>query len=280
MNIESEEQADELLASIEEPKDESSVEPGAKPQAETSPAEQAAIDEFALTVGGKEIKAKRDQVLKWAQMGYDAPNRIGELNKKLEAYAQKEAQLKELEEKFGPVDKYVRENPQFWDLVQNQYQQQLSQVQANPQLNALMQKVGELESYKNEAEQRRQEFVRAQEDQAYQSELENLKKMYPKIDLHSPDESGKSLEYKVLEYARDNGIKKLTTAFKDFYFDELVKLKEEEAKEKVVQDKQSKSKLGILGISPTPTKRVSSDVKGKSYNDLEREALEELGIAR
>ncbi len=54
-----EEEVDQLLGSIEEPKDESSIEPGA----ETKQVNTAAED-YMLKVGGKEIKATRDQVLR------------------------------------------------------------------------------------------------------------------------------------------------------------------------------------------------------------------------
>lgn len=273
-----EDEADSLLESIEAP---SENEVGEIQTEKTA----APVDEYVLTVGGKEIKGTRDQVLKWAQMGYDAPNRIGELNKALESYKSKEQQFKEWEAKYGVVDKHVRENPEWWQHVQSQWEQRQNQNR-NPddpvmsKLSMLESRLGELSSYKDNVEAERQQRIAQQEDAAYMQELESVKKQYPKVDLSTPDESGKSLEYKVIEYANQNGIKKFTTAFRDFYHDELLKLKEEEAKEKVMNDKQSRTKLGILGISSTPTKRTTDSVKGKSYGDLEREALEELGIAR
>jgi len=201
-----EEEADALLSEIEQPASEDVAPPGTPDPTQAQP-----VDEFSLTVGGKEIKAKREQLMKWAQQGYDAPNRIGELNKQLESWKQKESMFKELEGKYGVVDQYVRENPQWWQFVQDQYSK-LQEQNANPLMDTLKQlqeKVNGLEEYKNN-------IVMSQEDKAYQAELQAIQKQYPKVDLSTPDESGKSLEYKVLEYARENGIKKFQTAFRDF----------------------------------------------------------------
>ena len=278
-----EDDADALLESIEQPAGEM-PEPGVNPQQEAAQANQAS--EFAFTVGGKEIKldlAKdREKLIRWAQQGYEAPNKIGELNKTLEGYKSKEQQFKEWQERFGPVDEYVRQNPEWWSHVQSQYEQLQAQRQAdpnNPIIDQLAKRLEGLEGLASSLQTERQAERAKLDDQKYMEEFQTIQKQYPKIDFATPDESGKSLEYKVLEFANTKGIKEFTTAFKAYHHDELMKLAAEEAKEKVIQDKQSKSKLGILGMSPTPTRRISDSVKGKSYADLEREALAELGLA-
>ena len=266
---------DALLSDISTPTDESAIEPGAKVEA------APVINEHEFTVGGKAIKAPIDKILKWASMGYDAPNRIGELNKKLEGYSQKETQYKEWQDKYGPVDEYVRQNPDFWNHVTQSWQQQQQQAQQNPLhpvVGELQKRLEGLEGIAQTFQQERQEAVMKQQDSQYMEEFSTITKQYPKIDFSTPDESGKSLEYKVLEYAQEKGIREFTPAFRAFYHDELVKNASEEAKEKLVNDKQSKTKLGILGISATPTKRISDNVKGKSYDNLYKEALKELGL--
>lgn len=263
-----EEDVDNLLSEIEAPQN-------TEMEASPEPA-QAAPQEYSFKYGGKEIKAPIDKIIKWAEMGYDAPNKIGELNKTLESYKQKEGQFSEWQKKYGAVDDYVRQNPQWWEHVSQQFQQVQAQQQTQsnplmPVLQQLTEKITGLEGFKND-------FVTKQEDAAYNAELDSIKKQYPKVDFDTPDAYGKSLEYKILEHAQANGLKQFKTAFRDFYHDEILKLKEEEAKEKLISDRQQKSKLGILGISSTPTKKISNDVRGKTYGDLEREALEELGI--
>lgn len=293
VNIETEADADALIESVMSPTPDKMVADTAQGTDQTgdqsksdAAATKQAIQEYEIKYGGKSIKAPIDKIIRWAEQGYEAPTKIGELNKKLESYAAKEKAFQEMEQKYGPVDKYVRDNPQWFEFMQSQYQRQMEQAQQNqaaPQINQviepLQKQIQELMSYKDTIEKERYEARMRQEDVAYQSELESLRKSYPKVDFNSVDQSGKSLEYRVLEHATQNGINKFTTAFRDFYHDELVKAAEVEAKEKVMKDKQSRTKLGILGVSSTPTPKVSDgSVKGKSYDDLYHETLVELGL--
>jgi hypothetical protein len=135
-----------------------------------------------------------------------------------------------------------------------------------------------LVQYKSQLEEQQQKQRMAQDDQAYMQSLTEMKKAYPDIDFDSPDAEGKSLEFKVLEYAQQEGLKNFKTAFRDFYHDELQKRAESKAKENFLKDKQKNTKLGVLGITPAPTKnRPSRDVRSMSWDDLASEALEEMG---
>lgn len=277
----SEDDVDSLLESIDQPSNDSAME-AAKPVEQTP---QVQSSDFAFTVGGKEVKLDltkdREKLIRWAQQGYEAPNKIGELNKTLDGYKSKEQQFKDWQDRFGPVDEYVKKNPQWWNHVQAQFEQLQAQRQADPNapiIEKLMQEVEGLKGVATTYQQQETQRQAMRDDAAYMEELQGAQKQYPKIDFTTPDQNGKSLEYKVLEFANENGIKKFTTAFKAFHHDELMKLSAEEAKEKVIKDRQSKSKLGILGISATPTRKTSDSVRGKSYGDLEREALQELGL--
>lgn len=267
---ENREDAEALLNEVEKPELEKSA---ALP--ERAPSVQE-VREYELMINGKPIKAKEDEVLRWATKGYDAPNQIGRLNKEIEQYKLKHQWATEAETRYKEVDEYVRQNPQWYQFIQNQYEQTKAQLQqANPLMNefqTLKQQVEELSQYKNN-------IVTQQEDRAYISELETIKKSYPKVDLSTPDETGKSLEYKILEHAQQNGIKKFSTAFKDFMHDDLLKMKEEEGKEKFIKDKQAKSKLGILGVSETPTSQKKFDHKGKTYNQLQEEVIKEYNLS-
>lgn len=246
---------------------------------------QAPID-IAFTVGGKEIKldlAKdRDKLIRWAQQGYEAPNKISELNKALEGYKTKETQFQDWQKRYGPVDEYVRQNPQWWDYVQQQYEQLQQARQEDPNspiVQALAQRLEKLEGVATTYQQQEMQRQAIREDQVLNEEIQSIQKQYPKIDFSTPGPDGKSLEYKVLEFAQAKGIREFTTAFKAFHHDELVKLAAEEAKEKLISDKQSRSKLGILGISSTPKRAISDSVKGKTYDDLYKETLSELGLS-
>lgn len=248
------------------------------------PAPAAPVDEFEFTVGGKSIKANREKMIKWAQMGYDAPTRIGSLTKEIESWKQKGSRFDELESKYGEIDKFVREKPEFWDHVTQSWKQkdQLLNDQSNPlatTVQQLQQTVQGLLGKVTTYEQQQQQVRTAREDEAYQQEFAGITTKYPQVDFKTPDETGKTLEYKVIEYALEKGIKEFTPAFRAFYHDELVKLEAEKAKESVVKEKQKNTRLGILGKTDTPTKRSSDDVKGKSYADITRQIIDELNLS-
>lgn len=268
-------EAESLLEGIDKPTEEQAP-------IETAPQEQQTPQEYTIKVGGKEVKGTIEKLQRWAEMGYDAPNKIGSLQKELDSWKQKESQFKEIEGKYGTVDQYVRDNPQWWQFVQSQYEQQQKQMTSdNPMMstiNELKEKLNDISSFKDQILKEKQEMKAMQDDDAYLKEFTSVKEQYPNIDLVTPDETGKSLEYKILEYASQNGIKKFTTAFRDMMHDQLMSLKEEQAKEKLMSDRVSKTKLGILGTSPTPKTKSSEYSKSKSYADLERDVLESYGI--
>ncbi len=280
--IETEQDADALLESVESSRPKPDGESFDTPAAQAQSA-QPQVDEWDLTVGGKQIKAKREQIMQWAQMGYDSPNKIRSLSKELESWKQKEAQYKALDEKYGPVDKFVREKPDFWDHVLQSYEQrnQSLQDQSNPLaqvVSQLQSEVQNLVQYKNQVEERQSQVRAQQEDSEYLGTLESIRKSHPDVDFVTPDAEGKTLEYKVLEYANENGIKNFKTAFRDFYFDELTKRAESKAKENLVKEKQKNTKLGVLGTSSAPTKQTASDHRGKSWDDLSSEIKAEYGL--
>lgn len=280
LSIETEEQADAVLEAIERPSHDQIQET----QPQTQPMTQ---DEWELTVGGKPIKAKREQVMQWAQQGYTAPGKISALTKELESmkqrWAETEPKWKEAESKYGPIDEYVRQNPDFWDHVVQAYQQRQQGLQdpsnpLAPVVNDLRTQLQDLIQFKNQMMEERQKTQVQQQDQAYLSTLSEVKKIYPDIDFDTPDEEGKSLEYRVLEYGVKEGIQNFKTAFRDYYHDELVKRAEAKAKENLVKSKQKQTQLGILGIAPQPSRRAQPDLSKMSYDQIAEMAKEELGI--
>jgi chromosome segregation ATPase len=279
IEIDSEDAADAVLDTLEQPDN--------SPIKEEQP---APVDEFEITVGGKQIKAKRDQVMQWAQQGYSAPGKLSQLSKEVEGWKRKlseyEPKYKELETKFNSykeIDDYVRQNPAFWDNVLKSWETRTHALtdQSNPlagTVSQLQEQVQGLIQYKNQIEEQQAKFHESKEDQDYLQTFEEIKKSNPDVDFVTPDEEGKTLEYRVLEHAHANGIKNFKTAFRDFYHDELMKRTEARTKENLSKEKQKNTKLGILGITDRPTKRSSSDVRGKSYDDIADEIKQEFGF--
>lgn len=276
-----ESEADALLSSIDG--QEETGGPIQDQQAQAKP--QWNGQEWSFKVGGKDVvPSDKSQVLTWAQLGYGANHKIAELNKQLETWKQKEASIKELEGRYGEVDKYVKQNPKFWQHIMDSYQRREQLENQNDPIVQTLQKLEaktqQYDQYIEQLQAKESQERMKQEDTAYQSQLGEMKKSYPKIDFDSPDENGHSLEYRVLDYAIKNGIRNFKTAFRDYYHDELVKMGAEQAKEKVAKDKFNTAKDGVIGMTDRPTRRMSEDVKNKSYNQLAEEAIAEISAGR
>lgn len=250
----------------------------------TSPTQ--AQNEIEFTWNGKQIKAPLDRAKQWAQQGYDYAQKMAEFNRRQEEIAQKEAWAKTAEDRYKPIDEYVQQNPQFWDFVTQQWQQQQLQAQgqggldpSNPVVQKLLSEINDVKQFKQTLEQERQTQQRVQEDQQLDGEIKSIREQYKDLDFDAPQADGTSLEQRVLKHAIDNGIKSFKTAFRDLLHDELLKKAEERGKEAITKDIQKRNKTGLLGVSPTPRKGVNhaEDIKTKSYDRLLEEALSEIG---
>jgi hypothetical protein len=255
-----------------------------KPQATAAPAAQP-TQEYSFKAHGKDVKAPIDKILQWASMGYEYPQKAAELNKQKAEYDK----WKEIETKWAPykeVDEYATKNPDWWAQTQEQYQQKIAGAQTNPEVAQLRQELQELKQFRDELRSKEQNQRIEQEDKILSTEIESIRKSFSNIDFDSPDDTGKSLEMKVLEHAETMGLDgskpgHFRAAFRDYYHDHLVGKAREEGKELVAKERQKQSKLGVLGETKQPTKglKPAENVKNKSYDDLLREAKEEFGIA-
>lgn len=252
------------------------------------PAQAQAAQEFEFTWNGKQIKAPVDKVKQWAQQGYDYAQ-------KMQAINERETRYKEWESKYKPVDDYIKQDPQWWEHVQQSYAQRLqglqgqqTQAQSLDPSHPVSQEIAQLRAQFNELAQFKQAITQereaqriATEDQQLNTAIESIRKEYPDLDLAQVDDSGKTLELRVMEYGIQNGIKDFQAAFKLFNHEALIKRAEERGKEHVQKDLQKKTKLGLLGKTQAPTRAISEarDIKSKSYEDILDEAKLELGLA-
>ncbi len=256
-------------------------EPQGSPQAAQEP-------EYEYTARGQTIKEPLSAILKRASQGYDYSQVMNDLNR----------QKQELDMKFknyAEVDQFAQQNPDWWNYVVQQYssrggqapasqeqtQEQQGERELPPELNAIKSELDELKQFKNELLQEKNRQMQEAEDAKLVQEIDEIRKQYPNLDLNRVDESGKTLEVKILEHGVQNNIKSFKTAFRDFYHDELVKRAREEGIELAKKDVARKTKLGLLGESLTPTKQLTeaTNLKNRSYDDLTKEALAELGLA-
>lgn len=260
---------DELLGQHEGP---------TQPREEAPPAPAAAaqptVEEYELTIGGKPIKASRDQVMKWASMGYDAPNRLGTLNKELESLRTERQKWQSIQSKYGPVDDYFNKNPDHWKHIETTWNQRSQALDpANPlasEINQLKSKINEIDQFRNDITTREQSKVREVEDRELDGEIKSIRENYSYLDWKAPDENGQTLEQRVLKHGIDNNIKSFRAAFRDFTFDSHIKRQEQVGMEKRDKDIQRNTKLGLLGKTPAPTKGIqpAKDYKNKTMDEL------------
>lgn len=238
---------------------------------ETAPAAEP-VQEFEYTANGKTIKEPLDAILKRASQGYNYAQAMQELKAKQGETEQKYNKALELETKYGEIDKYATEHPEWNEHLQEAWQKRFDitggvadKVGAEPVPSHLSQKINELEGFVSE--------IKAQKaDEAYQRAVDQVKSQFSDIDFSATDpSSGKTLEAQVLEYANENQIGKFEPAFKAFYHDKLIERTRLQAKDQAAADIQQRAKAGIIGSSPTPTRAVSKaapNLKAMNYNEI------------
>ena len=283
----SDEQIDQLVDSTEQstnherPMSQEEATPPAAAAAQTPDAY-----EFQDAAGNK-FKATREEILKWREQVSGLPQRLQKINQEKMAWEQQKSQWEKQYAPYREIDQWASKNPDKWEQLKSAWQgfnNQTPSQQADPN-NPYAQKIQMLEAQLQQVTpviqtlaQNHQQSVQQAEDQKLEQEIQSIQEKYKDLDWKTPNEEGKSLEYQVLEHAQKNGIKKFDTAFKDFYHDKLIERERALAQQSVAKGIQAKTKMGILGESPTPRKGLApvKDVKNKSYEDLMREALEEI----
>lgn len=279
--------ADALLAEIEkasperDARSESTAPESEAPPVKETPETSPTLSEIEFTWNGKKIKAPIDKAKQWAQQGYDYAQKMQEFGASKQAW---ETERKRFEESLAPyrlIDEFAKSNPDWWKQVEQSYQERMSSAQSNPELSQLRQELSELKKFKDSLETERQEARRKEEDEKLKTEIQSIRDEFKDLNWDQPDDSGQTLEKRVLMHAMENGIASFRAAFRDYNHEHLLKLAEERAKESKTKDIQKRTKEGLLGVSPTPKKALApaENVKSKSYDDLLREAKEEFGLA-
>lgn len=283
---------DELSAS--EMLSEVSSEQGSAPQSSEAPAAAAPAapwwqekmsEQLEYQVeGGKKVNEPLEMVLKRAGLGYHYAQKMNSVNQQLERFKQLETQNKSLS-RWEEYDKYAQANPEWAKHVEdgwNNRQNMGQSNQANQELVALRNELSELKKFRDEFVNKETQAKLSNEDKQMASEIETVAKTYG-VELAQADEQGRSLEWRVLEHMEKMGLDgsksgQFTAAFKDFYFDNLVALKLEKAKEKQVKDEAQRKEAGILGVSRTPKGQAPSNGyrPGAGWNELGELALKEL----
>lgn len=252
-------------------------------ETEPTPAPQ----EFVFNAYGREVRVPQNdpRINQWLSMGYEAPNKFGELNKKIADYDRQlkdyNGRYQQLETKyneFKQIDDWARSNPEKWQALTDQWKQQVSQMNPAQLPPELKQKIEQHDQILNHFQQEQLARRNQAEDQALTGEIESIRKQYTNLDFDAPDNSGKSLEYRILEYATQNGIPSFRAAFRDYCFDQLTNKAEEKGREKVSRAMPQTVKNGLLGKAPAPRRSAQPEITGKNYDQIHEMILQSMGL--
>jgi len=273
---------DGILAGIESPSTE--IPMSSAPEATAQETANQQPTEYEFTWNGKQIKAPVDKLTKWASQGYDYAQRMEQFKAEREAFESQRQQFEPRINQYKEVDEFASKNPDWWKHVEASYKERQQNLDpSNPvvsELQALKSELSELKSFREQLTQEKMAERQKQEDAALESEVSQLRQQHKDLDWGSVDENGHTLEQRVLKHANETGINSFRAAFRDYNHDQLLKLTELRARESAMLERQKVVKSGLLGQSPTPKKGIQAadNVKGKTYNNLVSEALNELGI--
>jgi hypothetical protein len=208
----------------------------------------------------------------------------------------RQAEAKKFEQQYSPyktIDEYAKQNPDWWKHVESSFASRTTQggaqdSSASPDLEKIKADIraqleAEFNPLKEEfktIQEERESKKREAEDTSLETEVKGIRDQYPNLPWDTADESGLSLEARVLKHGIDQGFKNFRAAFRDYAHDDLIKYAEDSGKEKYLQSIKTQNKQGLLGKTSAPTKGLQpvTDLKNKNYNDLLAEALEELAI--
>lgn len=236
---------------------------------------------------GKQIKEDLATILKRASSGYDYAQKMNAFNAERSEWEQKVKTAEELNQKWSRFDEYAKQNPEWYNHWEKAWQSRgqnlaepgTSESNIEARVNALLEE--RLKPVNDLISQQEQQKLQARvdsEDKELEQQIESIRKKYPNLDFDRTDpESGKSLEYQVLEFGVQNGIKRFDVAFKAFYHDELVKLEREQAKDALSKETQAKTKAGIVPEGQINGK-APPNLKGLNHDQVMQLAAKEYGI--
>lgn len=252
---------------------------------------------LVFNANGKEVVAKDiDQLKQYASQGYNYAQLMQDQKIKQSEF---ESKVNAFNEKFGQyekIDAHAASNPDWWEHVNDSFQKkseaQFNQntegeegavdISQNPEFQAMKSQLDGFKSFMDDYNQSKKLEQTRQEDEALNGEIQSIRESFPDLDWETVGPEGKSLEFQVLEHAQGIGTSSFRAAFRDFYHDKLLERAESKGKEVVGKEIQRNNKLGLLGETLAPLKKLQeeSNPKNLSYDQLEAEALNELGIAQ
>jgi hypothetical protein len=281
-------EADALLSQIEAPSTERQTAQESAPPVAEQPSDQE--PEYAIKWRGEEIKVPLSKLKNYAQQAYDYNRKMQEFNTQRSMFTQErdafETSRKNLEQKlaqYEEIDSYIKENPQWWDHVNQTWHSrgtEGTQPQFTTAIEELKKQISELGNQVSTITQREKLIAQAKEDAELDQHIQEYKQKHSDLDWNSQDETGLDLERRITQFAIDNNIGNWMAAANHMLMEQFLKSAELKAKESVGKTVQKAHKQGLGPVTDHPITQLKTAraVRNKSYDELGQEALAEFGI--
>lgn len=255
--------------------------------------------EIPIKHNGQIVKAPFEKVLNAFRKRSFLDDETKAFKTQKEEFDQQRSQyenFEELNKKYGEIQKWSEENPDQWQSLWDLYQKRDTALLGtqteggnegaiSPQVQQLLENMqDQIRTLSQEREERlkmEQERAIDEDVKNVESEIANFKETYGKkygINLEEADESGITLQSRILQFGIDKGYQDFETAATMYLRDTLLDTAQQVARNEAVKNIQQDRKSGILGRSDTPGSSAETNIDPTKLSDEKREqmALAEL----
>ncbi|MES3012623.1 MAG: hypothetical protein V4750_02700 [Pseudomonadota bacterium] len=238
--------------------------------------------------GKKVFPDSQDKARTWMSQGYNYSQRMAEMNARKRELDGQADRYKGFD-RYSEIDTFAKSNPQWWEHVEKSWTERAAQPAADggaldPAFQAalapLQQELSQLRQWREEQAQQAAQVDEQRQDEALSKDIESTRGSHPKIDFDAVDESGKTLELRILEHAAELGTSSFRAAARDYLHDQLLESATAERLAADAKAPQQQRAAGVLGKSPAPKKGATPapSLKGRSWDEARDMALAEYGV--
>lgn len=257
--------------------------PGNDVPATEGAAEAAAEGGRALIHKGKELSMDDDKFKMYAQKGYDYEDKMHQARVDRKLFDQERETFNTEMGDLRQINDYAKQNPAFEQLIQREWakvQQEGYQPDPQTEVQMLQTQVRSLMEQVNGQSQANENRRVAELEAGQETSIANFKEEHSQMDWATKDAEGNTLEDRITHAMLDNGVKDFGIMASSFLMKEIQSRNAIASKEAAAKEIQKANKLGLGKVTSDPSAAVQSskDVGNKSYDQLVRESLLELGI--
>jgi len=244
------------------------------------------------TANGKKVSEDIATILQRASKGYNYAQLAHDLKQREQHVSSQSQQAAQINEKWSKFETYAKENPKWYDHWTRAWEQreqlpvdgagdstQMGGVDDSRLTALLEQKLEPIREFITKQQAQSEQLQLREQDQALDQEIKETRNEFPSIDFDKSDpESGKTLQWQVLEFANERNMG-FRDAFKVFYHDKLIATRLEEEKAKWAGEHKANMRRGILGESkPSQAKTSQPDFSKSSWDQVAEYATKQLGL--